>query len=440
MQESYDEFIKKTMINQPTLNIGMIGHVANGKSTLTKDISGEATQRHSDEKHKNITIKLGYANAKIYKCTECPAPICYQSTQSIINDYNCEHCNKSCDLINHVSFVDCPGHNLLMATMLNGTCLMDKTILVEAATNDKIPELQTMEHYEIAQEAGVETSIICLNKLDLMIKNKNTVPDIIERLEKFTQSYNQKIPVIPISGTLKINIDVICEYIAKMNIPQRDLTDKFKMLIVRSFNINKCGKTTIQDLKGGVIGGSLIRGKINIGDDIYIYPGYTEKNEITGKWTYTPLKSKTLTINSGKTNLDYAIPGGLIGIQTEIDPYFTGDDRLTGQVIYSNKEKNIKVYGEITLKYKKITRKLTEYIVEYGKKFDVNDKLKINVNANNIICNIKNVNDEKISLILDTPVCLEIGESITISNINHHNHIEIFGRGIFEDGIECELK
>lgn len=439
MEEPYDEFIEQTMINQPIVIFGMIGHVANGKSTLTKDISGEATQKHSAEKQKNITIKLGYANAKIYKCFDCPRPTCYQSTSSDHNDHDCNHCGNPCKLITHVSFADCPGHNLLMATMLNGTCLMDYTILVEAATNDKIPELQTMEHFEIAQEANIPTAFVCLNKLDLMTKNKNRVPDIIERIENFTQSYNQKIPVIPVSGTMQINIDVICEYIASMKIPPKNLTKKYKMLIVRSFNVNK-GKTPIQDLKGGVIGGSLIRGKIDINDEIYIYPGYTEKNGEKSRWVCTPLNTKALSINSGKTNLEYAIPGGLIGIQTDIDSYFTGDDRLIGQVIYSKSEENVKVYEEITLKYKKVTRKLTEYIIEYGKKFDVNDRLQINVNSNNILAKIKNVDENEIELALEKPICLEKGEMITISKINHHNHIEIFGRGIFEKGVECELK
>ncbi len=81
---NYDEFIKNTMIHQPMVNIGMVGHVANGKSCVVKSIAGEATQRHSSEKEKNITIKLGYTNAKIYKCPKCSRPECYQSTSSSV--------------------------------------------------------------------------------------------------------------------------------------------------------------------------------------------------------------------------------------------------------------------------------------------------------------------------------------------------------------------
>jgi translation initiation factor 2 subunit 3 len=448
MELNYDEFIRETMTNQPVINIGIIGHVANGKSTIVKNISGEATQRHSDEKVKNITIKLGYANAKIYQCPKCPKPECYQSMPSTIYEHRCVLCAEMCDLITHISFADCPGHHLFMKTMLAGSCIMNYAILVESATNDKIPELQTMEHFEIVQEANIPTSFVCLNKLDLMIKNKNKVPDIIERIEDFTQSYNDKcgtsggnkIPVIPISGTHDINIDVVLEYIANMKIPKKDLTKDFKMLVIRSFNVNK-EKTPINELKGGVIGGSLLKGMIDLNDEVIIYPGYAKKNpEGSPKaWNCFPLKTRAISINSGKNSLNYAIPGGLIGIQLDIDASFTGDDRLIGNVIYNRNKKNVKVYEEITLQYKKLTRKLTEYITEYSKKFDVKDIIQINVNSNNVLCQIKSVTKESIELVLETPICLEVGETVTISKFHENTHIDIFGRGIFESGVECDL-
>lgn len=69
---------------QATINIGTIGHVAHGKSTVVKAISGVQTVRFKNELERNITIKLGYANAKIYKCDseECPRPTCYRSYKS----------------------------------------------------------------------------------------------------------------------------------------------------------------------------------------------------------------------------------------------------------------------------------------------------------------------------------------------------------------------
>jgi translation initiation factor 2 subunit 3 len=431
---TYDKFIKESMINQPVINVGMIGSVSNGKSSLTKAISGQATQRHSKEQEKNITIRLGYSNAKIYKCKTCPRPDCYQSTSSAIYEHICVHCNNSTDLITHVSFVDAPGHAELVSTMLNGTAVMDHCILVESVTNDQIPALQTIEHFEIAQNTGLQTAIICLNKLDLMLKNKSIVTDAIDRIDKFVKTYeNTKIPIVPVSGTMEYNIDIVCEYIANMAVPKKDISPKYKMLVIRSFNINK-ERTPINNLKGGVVGGSLVKGMINVNDDVIIYPGCISKSN--GNWTYTPLYSKILSISSDKNELNYAIPGGLIGVQLDIDSAFTGDDRLVGQVLY-NRHEQPNVYSEITLKYKKLTRKLTEYIMGNVKRFVVEEVIQINVNSNNILSKIKSFDNQTIVLLLEKPICLELGDLVSISRINDKS-IDICGYGVFEAGVECE--
>ena len=87
-----------------------------------------------DEQVRSITIKLGYANAKIYKCSECPEPNCYSSFSSKKEDsFKCQKCNKECRLVWHISFVDCPGHDILMATMLTGAAVMDAALLLVSA-------------------------------------------------------------------------------------------------------------------------------------------------------------------------------------------------------------------------------------------------------------------------------------------------------------------
>lgn len=122
---------------QATINIGTIGHVAHGKSTLVKAISGVNTVRHMDEQVRSITIKLGYANAKIFKCEGCPEPSCYQSFSSEKEDnFDCQKCKKKMTLLKHVSFVDCPGHDILMATMLTGAAVMDAALLLISAEMD----------------------------------------------------------------------------------------------------------------------------------------------------------------------------------------------------------------------------------------------------------------------------------------------------------------
>ena len=133
---------------QATLNIGTIGHVAHGKSTVVRAISGVETVRFRQEKVRNITIRLGYANAKIYKCPKCEPPLCYKSYSSSKEDNpQCENkeCNEILELVRHVSFCDCPGHDVFLSTMLTGAAVMDAALLLVAANVD-CPQPQTAEH------------------------------------------------------------------------------------------------------------------------------------------------------------------------------------------------------------------------------------------------------------------------------------------------------
>lgn len=76
------------MLARLAVTAGTIGHVAHGKSTVVKAISGVQTVRFKNELERNITIKLGYANAKIYKCADpaCPRPACYKAYGSSKED------------------------------------------------------------------------------------------------------------------------------------------------------------------------------------------------------------------------------------------------------------------------------------------------------------------------------------------------------------------
>ncbi|CAN0539679.1 unnamed protein product, partial [Ectocarpus sp. 12 AP-2014] len=125
---------------QATINIGTIGHVAHGKSTVVKAISGVQTVRFKNELERNITIKLGYANAKIFKAVEgaVPGPGNFRSKGSHHGD-RFEEDGKTWELQRHVSFVDCPGHDILMATMLNGAAVMDAALLLVAG-NETCPQ------------------------------------------------------------------------------------------------------------------------------------------------------------------------------------------------------------------------------------------------------------------------------------------------------------
>jgi translation initiation factor 2 subunit 3 len=343
-------------------------------------------------------------------------------------------------LVLHVSFTDVPGHNALMSTMLNGTCVMDYAILVESTANAIMPAPQTIEHYNITKKAGIPTKLVCLNKVELENKTQKRAFNMIGNLRKFLTNYgDENVPIIPVSGTMNLNIDVLCQYISSLQIPKKNLTDDFKMLIIRSFNINT-PKTEIVHLKGGVVGGSLARGNINIEQDVVIYPGYRSKKSEQAKndsgvvWQYRPLKCKVISIKSDENMLSYAIPGGLIGIQLNIDPAMTGDDRLVGQVMFRADKPidEFKIFEGIKVKYTKLDEK---------SKIKVDDQLQINVNSNNIKCTVFDMfNDDEVLLNLEKPICVEIGDNVTINIPTAiEGGINIFGQGNIIGGVECEM-
>ena len=416
---------------QPIITIGVIGSVSNGKSTLVANITGTRTQKHSDEQTRNITIRLGYANAKIYKCNTCCPPSCYQSTPSNIMEHKCKICNELTTLITHVSFADVPGHTEFMSTMLNGSCVMDYTILVESGANTEIqiqiPLSQSIEHYKITKEIGIENKLICLNKVDLISREK--AQNMINILRDF---FKNNIPIVPISGTLCCNIDVVCHYLSKLEHPKKIITDDFKMLVIRSFNVNH-GGTEINDMLGGVIGGTLYRGIIKVGQEVVLYPGFIEKkiNNLNNKdssWTYKPLKCKVLSIKSEKNNLQYAIQGGLIALQLDIDPALSYDDKLVGQVLFNKDTKTIKIFEGLIIEYKK---KFIEQELNKG------ETIQVNINSNNIQGEVIKISKRtgELFLKLNKPVCVEINDKVTINIFDIEHVIKLYGYGIVIDGL-----
>lgn len=320
---------------QATINIGTIGHVAHGKSTVVKAISGVQTVRFKNELERNITIKLGYANAKIYKCDnpKCPRPTSFISGGSSKDDsFPCLRpaCTGRFQLVRHVSFVDCPGHDILMATMLNGAAVMDAALLLIAG-NESCPQPQTSEHLAAIEIMKLKHILILQNKIDLV--KEGQAKEQHEQIVKFVQgTVAEGAPIIPISAQLKYNIEVLCEYITKkIPVPLRDFTSPPRMIVIRSFDVNKPG-CEVDDLRGGVAGGSILQGVLTVGMEIEVRPGLVSK-DADGKLTCRPIFSRIVSLFAEQNELQYAVPGGLIGVGTKIEPTLCRADRLVGQVL-----------------------------------------------------------------------------------------------------------
>lgn len=308
---------------QPEINIGMIGHVDHGKTTLTQRLTGKWTDEHSEEIKRGITIKLGYADAAFYKCLNCEEPKCYT------NQKNCTVCNGNTSLLRCVSFVDAPGHETLMAIMLSGAAIMDGAILVIAA-NEKCPQPQTREHLTALDISGIKNIVIVQNKIDLVSKEKAL--ENFKQIKEFTKgTAAENAPIIPVSAHHDTNIDVLIRTLEEfIPTPKRDLEKPPIMYPARSFDINKPG-TRPKDLKGGIIGGSLLQGVLNKGDIIEIAPGRETEEE--GRKKIEPITTNVDSLITGGRFVDQASPGGLIGVGTTLDPSRTKSDSFAGKVI-----------------------------------------------------------------------------------------------------------
>lgn len=311
---------------QPEVNIGVVGHVDHGKTTLVQAITGVWTSKHSEELKRGMTIKLGYAEANVGLCGNCPLPDAY------VTEPSCAHCGSTEEpkFLRKVSFIDAPGHEVLMATMLSGAALMDGAILVVAA-NEPFPQPQTREHFFALGIINIKNIIIVQNKVDVVSKEE-AIKQYNQIKEFLKGTWAEGAPIIPVSALHKINIDALIEAIQKyIPTPERDLSKPPIMLVIRSFDVNKPG-TSYNELKGGVLGGSVIQGKIEVGDEIKVLPGIRiEKGG--GKAEYEPLYSKVTSIRFSDLEVKEAKPGGLMAIGTELDPSYVKADSLVGSVV-----------------------------------------------------------------------------------------------------------
>ncbi|MFB6137670.1 MAG: translation initiation factor IF-2 subunit gamma [Halobacteriaceae archaeon] len=304
---------------QPEVNIGLVGHVDHGKTTLVRALSGSWTDQHSEEMKRGISIRLGYADATFRRCPDCAAPACF-TVAEVCPDHDVET-----EPLRTVSFVDAPGHETLMATMLSGATLMDGAVLVVSA-DEPVPRPQTEEHLMALDINGIDNIVVAQNKIDLV--DRETARENYEQIEAFVEgTVAEGAPIVPISAEQEANVDLLIETIEEqIPTPERDPDADAELFVARSFDINRPG-TTWEDLEGGVLGGSLVQGRLAVDDEIELRPGH-EPDE--GEWT--PLETTVRSLQAGGTPVDEVGAGGLLGAGTGLDPSVAKGDALAGQV------------------------------------------------------------------------------------------------------------
>jgi translation initiation factor 2 subunit 3 len=401
-KETLPDWYIKEFGYQPSINIGTSGHVDHGKTTLIEAITGIWTSAHSEELRRGITIKVGYADAAFYKCQDCPPPVCY-STQP-----TCTNCGGQSELIRVVSFVDSPGHESLMANMLSGAALMDGSILVVAA-NEKVPQPQTREHLLALQVLGIQQIVIVQNKVDLTEYEK--ARDNYEEIKNFVKgSIAEQAPVIPVSAQHKLNIDALIEAIENsIKTPLRTNNAPAIMHVLRSFDINKPG-IPIKQVKGGAIGGALVQGEFQVGDEIEIRPGFLEEK----KSKYEPINSTIATLGTGAGMVERVRPGGLVAIGTKLDPTFIKSDSLIGSVV--GKPNTLpKDVEDITVEVHLFDTAVGTQDMVKVEPVKVRESLRLNIGTAATVGTVTNSKDSKIEIKLKKPICLIPKSRVAIS-------------------------
>ena len=379
---------------QAELNIGLLGHVDHGKTSVTKMLTGTWTDIHSMEVKRGITIKLGYAEMVPRLCEKC---------NFYTNSKQCPKCGGESKELRKISFVDAPGHETLMATVISASSILDGALLIIAA-NEECPQPQTKEHKMVLEILGIKNLVIVQNKIDLVSKEK--AKEHYKKIKEFLKgSIYENAPIVPISANYNANLDVLLEAIEKnLPTPKRDETKDPLFFIARSFDVNKPG-TSIEKLVGAVVGGSVVSGELKVGDEIGIAPGIMRVNKDVPEM----IKSKIVAMFAGSEKLSTAKPGGLVAIQTTLDPALAKADGLIGNVI--GKAGNLPpLHSSFKIEYSLLNR--VDYENHSIKEGEV---IVVSVGTSTSIGLAQKVKKNKLEITLKRPVCAPIGSKIAIS-------------------------
>ncbi|MED6305714.1 MAG: translation initiation factor IF-2 subunit gamma [Candidatus Thermoplasmatota archaeon] len=385
---------------QAEINIGMVGHVDHGKTTLTQALTGKWTDQHSEEMKRGISIKLGYADADFYRISMKKGREYYTSEPD-----RKEYKGGKLEHLRTVSFVDAPGHETLMAVMLSGAAIMDAAILIIAA-NEKCPQPQTREHLSALEVMGFDKFIVVQNKIDVCSRER--AMESYEEIKQFLKgSRLENSPIIPVSAHHNRNIDLLIQTIEyTFPTPQKDLKNDFQMNVARSFDINKPG-TFPKNIKGGVLGGTISSGQIKIGDKLEIRPGRNTKKGLE------PINAKVESLHSGIARKNLG-PGGLVAIGTSLDPSITKSDALLGNVI--GKPGSLPpVWERLKVKATLLDRVVGTKNIQDVEELKTKEPLVITAGTRTTVGIPVTVKGNTVDMKLSIPVCAPVGQRIALS-------------------------
>jgi len=314
---------------------------------------------------------------------------------------------------------------------------MDAALLLIAG-NESCPQPQTSEHLAAVEIMKLKHIIILQNKVDLI--REQQAEEHWNSITNFVQgTVAQDAPIVPISAQLKYNIDAVCEYLVKrVPVPPRDFTSAPRLIVIRSFDVNKPG-AEVHELKGGVAGGSILTGVLKLGQEIEIRPGIVAKDN-EGKIHCRPIFSRIVSLFAEHNDLQFAVPGGLIGVGTKVDPTLCRADRLVGQVLGAVGTLP-KIYTELEINYFLLRRllgvKSDDKKQTKVQKLAKNEVLMVNIGSTSTGGKVISVKADLAKIVLTSPACTEIGEKIALSR-RIENHWRLVGWGSVQSGTTIE--
>ena len=380
----------------------MVGHVDHGKTTLTQALSGVWTDTHSEERKRGISIKLGYADTAFYKTDDGR----FYAKGKHPEDRD----DSDGELLRVVSFVDAPGHETLMAVMISGASIMDGAMLLIAAT-EKCPQPQTREHLAALQIAGIENIVVVQNKIDIVTRER-AVESYGEIKEFLGGTIAEGAPIIPVSAHHDVNLDILIQAIEDViPTPDRPSDETGLMYVARSFDTNRPGSRPAE-LRGGIIGGSIVEGSFSIGDPILIAPG----RRVEGDGNWEPIRTTIESVKGGGIDLESVHAGGLCGIATPMDPVSTKADELSGQVMAREGELP-PVWKDLDLELELLNNMVSggQNAPEKVRPLQPNEMLMVNSATATSVGTVSSIKGSKATLQLRLPICAKSGSRITLS-------------------------
>ncbi|HXY55973.1 MAG TPA: translation initiation factor IF-2 subunit gamma, partial [Nitrososphaerales archaeon] len=217
-------------------------------------------------------------------------------------------------------------------------------------------------------------------------------------------------PVIPISAQQRLNIDALIEALEDViPTPKRDVSASPLMYVVRSFDVNRPG-TEIEALSGGVLGGSLTRGELEVGEEIELKPGMID--ERSGK--FVSVITKVSSLQTGAGDAEKVGPGGLVAVGTHLDPTFTKGDQMVGSVM-GRPGTLPETLEHVTLDVKLLETAVGAAELVRVERVKLGETVRLNLGTASTLAVATSVRGDVVELDLKKPVAIETGMRAAIS-------------------------